>query len=74
MVFGFDKPDINKLEKKNDVKGLIKALEYKKGFEYKKDILGPYKVRENAADALGNIGDKKATMPLINVLLLDENI
>ena len=52
MVFGFDKPDIDKLEKKNDVKGIIKALEYKKGLEYKKDILGPYKVREKAADAL----------------------
>lgn len=58
MVFGLGKPNIEKMEKNEDVKGLIKAL------KYKKDSL----IRTHAADALGDIGDTRAVDPLIKSL------
>ena len=64
MAFDFlFKPDVEKLKAKKDVKGLIKALHYKKD----------YKVRWRAAEALGEIGDARAVEPLIAVSLQDEN-
>jgi HEAT repeat protein len=51
-------PDVEKLEANKDVKGLIKALDYKKD----------YNVRRRAVEALGKIGDPKAVDPLINAL------
>ncbi len=54
----FGQPNIEKLKAKKNVKGLIKALQYKnKG-----------KVRRQAADALGELGDVKAAEPLIQAL------
>lgn len=55
MVFGFGKPNIEKLEKKRDVEGLIKAL------NYRKDSI----IMREAADALGEIEDPSAIIPLI---------
>jgi HEAT repeat protein len=54
----FGPPDINKLKAKGDVKGLIKALRYKKDRS----------VVAYAAQALGEIGDARATEPLIAAL------
>jgi HEAT repeat protein len=54
----FGPPNIEKLKAKKNVKGLIKALQYKnKG-----------KVRRQAADALAVLGDVKAAEPLIHAL------
>ncbi len=58
MAFGFGKPDVETLERKRDVKQLIKALSYKKDAG----------VREDAAIALGEIGDARAVEPLIKAL------
>jgi HEAT repeat protein len=58
MVFGFGTPDVQKMEEKEDVKGLIKAL----GYEKESDV------RESAAEALGAIGDSRAVEPLIKAL------
>lgn len=52
------KPNVEKLKEKREVVGLIKALEYKED---------PY-VRKEAAEALGEIGDKRAVDPLIKAL------
>ena len=54
----FGPPNVQKLRAKGDVKGLIKAL------SYKKDSL----VRQAAARALGQIGDAQAVEPLIAAL------
>ena len=54
----FGPPNVKKLEAKQDVKGLIKALGYQKD----------YTVRGAAAEALGWIGDKRAVEPLIAAL------
>lgn len=51
------KPNVKKMEKKRDVKGLIKALNNR-----------DYDVRREAAEALGRIGDKRAVEPLIQAL------
>jgi HEAT repeat protein len=51
-------PNIEKLEAKGDVQGLIKALSYRKR----------YRVREGAARALGLISDMQAVGPLILAL------
>ena len=51
-------PDIKKLKEKKNVKGLIKALNYKK----------EEKVRRGAAEALGQLGDPRAVEPLIKAL------
>lgn len=60
MVFGFGKittKKIEKMERKKDVKGLIKALDY-----------GDFNIRRLAAMALGEIGDSRAAKPLIDAL------
>jgi hypothetical protein len=54
---GLFKPNVEKLEEKKNVKGLIKALRYKY-----------WHVRQKAAEALGKIGDEKAVEPLIQAL------
>lgn len=51
----FGEPNVYKLKLKRDVKGLIKALNYKK----------KEGVRRDAAEALGEIGDTQAVAPLI---------
>ena len=58
MVFGFGKPNVQKLKEKRDVEGLIKAL----GYEKKRFV------RVEAAKALGKIGDSRAVGPLISAL------
>lgn len=52
---GFFKPDVEGLERKRDVNGLIKALGY----------LPDNRVRSDAASALGNLRDARAVEPLI---------
>jgi hypothetical protein len=54
----FFKPNLAKLEKKKDVKGLCAVLSQAKDTE----------VRKKAAEALGRTGDKSSETPLINVL------
>ena len=46
----FGPPNVEKMKAKRNVKGLIKALGYQKD----------YKVRRDAAEALGQIGDARA--------------
>jgi len=58
----FGAPNIEKLKAKGNVKGLIKALDYKKDAN----------VRKAAAGALGQIGNEQAVEPLIGTLK-DEN-
>lgn len=59
----FDRePNVMKFKIQEDVEGLIKALEYKKG---KKKGSG---IRMIAAQALGEIGDTRAVSPLIFAL------
>jgi HEAT repeat protein len=59
-----DDATIQELKAKKDIDGLIKALEYEKdGFE-----VDSATIRDNAADALGEIGAKKAVNPLIQAL------
>jgi HEAT repeat protein len=50
-------PNIEKLEEKQDIEGLIRALDYEDS-----------RVRERAAGILGNIGDSRAVEPLIKAL------
>lgn len=57
---GFFKPNVEKMEAKRDVKGLIKALWNK---DYK-----DYYLKMRAAEALGNIGDARAVEPLTKSL------
>lgn len=57
----FGPPNIEKLKAKRDVKGLIKAL------DYKEDLI----IRSGAVVALGEIGDARAIEPLITLLNLD---
>ena len=61
----FGPPNIDKMKAKGDVKGLIKALEYKKGTD-------PIILRSAAANALGELRDIRAIDPLITALR-DEN-
>ncbi len=58
LLIGGCTPNIEKLQNKQDVESLIKAL------NYEPDI----KIRDNAVAALGEIGDKRAMEPLIEVL------
>ena len=60
-IFSIFKPNVEKMEAKREVKGLIKALKHKNRG-----------VREKAAEALGRIGDERAVEPLIQALN-DEN-
>jgi HEAT repeat protein len=59
----FGPPNIEKMEARGDVEGLIKALEYWKG-------RGPTnrKVQMGAAQALARIGDARAVEPLVRAL------
>ncbi len=59
----FGPPDVDKMEKKNNIKGLIKAL--RNGRDWG--------VNREAAEALGKIGDPRAVEPLIAVIK-DEGI
>ena len=58
----FFKPNVEKLEKKKDVEGLIKALKCKK----------TPKIRDRAAEALGKVGGEKGVEPLIQALKDEE--
>lgn len=58
----FGPPNVKELKAKGDIKGLIKALRYKKN----------YLIRAEAADSLGETGDERAVHPLIDALK-DEN-
>ena len=60
MASGSDTSNVAEILEENDVEGLIEALRH--GNEY---------VRENAAEALGKIGDVRAVYPLIRALLTD---
>lgn len=50
MVFGLGKPNIEKMEKKKDIKGLIKALNYDKN-------IYDYKIRKKALEAIFRVCD-----------------
>jgi len=54
----FGKPNVEKLEARRDVQGLLRALSYPKHSG----------VRRGAAEALGRIGDSRAVEPLIAAL------
>jgi HEAT repeat protein len=56
--FGRSKPDVKKMEMRNDVKGLIKALTYKDS----------HLIRKSAAQALGRVGDAEAIEALVRAL------
>lgn len=56
------KPNVEKLEAKKDIAGLIKAL------DYEKDTF----VQKKAAEALGKIGDARAVEPLIKALMRED--
>jgi HEAT repeat protein len=61
-------PNIEKLEAKRDVKGLVKALEYQCGKDFARDFSGSFeaqRIREGAAAALASLGDSRAVEPLI---------
>lgn len=62
-LFGGSKPDINALKARRDVSGLIAALRFK----------GDASVRRAAAEALGEIGDQAAKVPLHAALEDDDN-
>jgi tetratricopeptide (TPR) repeat protein len=57
-LFGRGEPDVKKLKARRDVKGLIKALGYKRDND----------LRWMAANALGELGDSRAVVPLIAAL------
>jgi HEAT repeat protein len=57
-MFDFLKPDVNRLSQKKDVKGLLKALGYKK----------EPSIRAQAASALGSLKDTAALEPLLEAL------
>jgi len=54
-------PDIDSLERKRDVEGLIKALQHK-----------DYLVRKEAARSLKKVGDERAVLPLTKTLKFEE--
>ena len=60
-IFDFLKPNIEKMEKKGNVDGLIKALKN-----------GDFVIRESAAFSLGKLKDQKAVEPLILALKDDK--
>lgn len=57
MAIGKIKPNIDRMERNEDVEGLIDALKFK-----------DCNIRKEAATALKNIGDSRALFPLIDVL------
>jgi HEAT repeat protein len=58
----FGPPNVEKLKRNHDVKGLIKALDYEKDKQ----------VRLDAATALGVIGDPEAVKPLISAIIAEK--
>ncbi len=62
-LFGGGKPDVAKLKASGDVEGLIKALQFK----------GNAAIRRAAAEALGDLGDQRAKVPLHTALEDDDN-
>ena len=62
-ILGLEKPDIKKMERNKDVKGLMKAL----SFENDESI------RRDAAFALGKISDSSTVDPIINELNYEKN-
>jgi HEAT repeat protein len=58
-IFNFIKPNISKLERQKNIKGLIKAL----------DFGSDYTIRALSAEALGRIDDALAINPLVNALM-----
>lgn len=62
------KPDVARLVQKKDVDGLINALQF--GIRVKNDdaAFKVYKIREQAAQALGQLGDTRAVEPLVQYL------
>lgn len=56
-MFGLFKPNVEKMKKERDVKGLIKALKHKDRY-----------IRSEAASALAEIGDARVVEPFINAL------
>jgi len=60
-ILGLFKPNVRRMKVKKDVEGLIKALNYERDHD----------VRMGAAEALGEIGDKRAVEPLIQALKAD---
>lgn len=79
-LFGLSKSDVEKMEAKRDVEGLIKALKYKRmnftwslygNMDYDKGPelgLKDALVRSSAAEALGRIGDAQVVDGLIDAL------
>jgi HEAT repeat protein len=65
----FGLPNIQKMQAKGDVEGLIEALGYDKG-DRRKSV----PVRKNAAQALGELGDERAVEPLIDALTQETDI
>src|SRR3972149_3802353 len=57
-LLDFFNPRIEKMEEKRDIRGLMEVL---KKFK-------PYHIRKKAVEALGKIGNKRATEPLISAL------
>ncbi len=65
----FGPPNIDKMQAKGDVEGLIDALGYDKG-NRRKSVT----VRKDAAKALGELGDERAVEPLIDALTQEVDI
>lgn len=75
----FKQPNIEKMARRKDVRGLIRALKYE-GVAGKSNITIdlpyikaelPWNIRKNAAYCLGEIGDPRAIEPLIWNVLYD---
>ena len=74
MSFPNERPNIEMLEARRDVEGLIKALGHKDAKSLLTVVMNTdYEVRKSAAKALGEIGDARAVEPLISALLRDSN-
>ena len=54
----FGRPNIRRLKNRRDIGGLLKALDYKKDEN----------IRSQAAEALGDLKEKSAVEPLLNLL------
>ena len=66
FLFEPEKPKVEWMERKKDVEGLIKAMNYKRVSS--KGCIITYNIPEKAARALGRIGDERAIKPLLEVL------
>lgn len=64
-------PDIKKFKKRNDVKGLVKALSFE-AFPGR-TVYSEFKLRRLAAKYLGEIGDNTAVIPLLELLQNSSN-